>query len=62
MAGAGFAVTKGARRITQIGGRLPRADKSLANRKNRRQVRQEVQARGVEADVVMKLWTERDVL
>jgi len=59
---AGFAVTREARRVTRIGGRLPQADKSLANRKNRRQVRQEVQAHGAEADVVMKLWTERDVL
>ena len=55
-------VTKGARRITRIGGRLPREDKALANRKNRRQAHQEVRAHGEDADVLPKLWTERDVL
>ena len=55
-------MTKGARRITRIGGRLPREDKALANRKNRRQAHQEVRAHGEDADVLPKLWTERDVL
>ncbi len=62
MPGAGFAVTLGARRVTRIGGRLPREDKALANRKNRRHAHQELHARGADADILPKLWTERDVV
>jgi len=63
MAGAGFAVTKGARRATRVGGRLGTEDKSAANRHNRRQVRVVVHVAGVDADVwPPKLWTDWDVI
>jgi hypothetical protein len=62
MVGAGFTVTKGARRITRLGGRLTRADKASANRRARRHVRQRMHARGVDAELAPKLWTERQVL
>jgi len=62
MPGAGLAVTKGARGITRIGGRLSRKEKALANRKNRRQAHQQLRARGADADILPKLWTDFDVL
>jgi hypothetical protein len=62
MRGAGFAVTKGARRITRIGGRLRHVEKAAANRKNRRHAHQQFQTHGEDADLAPKLWTERNVL
>jgi len=62
MVGAGFAVTVGARRITRIGGRLRRAEKAAANRKNRRHLHQQLQAHGEDADLEPKLWTDWDVI
>ena len=62
MVGAGFAVTKNARRITRIGGHLGSIEKADANRKNRRHTKQEIQAHGVDADIIPKIWTERDVI
>ena len=60
--GAGFAVTKGARRITRIGGHLRALDKAIANRKNRRHTKQDLQARGADALLTPKLWTDYDVI
>lgn len=60
MPGAGFAVTKGARCATRIGGRLRAVEKAFANRRNRRQGQREV--RGADADVVAKLYTDFDVI
>lgn len=62
MAGAGFAVTKMARRATRIGGSLNHADKAWANRRNRRHARQELRAHGEDADLTPKLWTDYDVV
>jgi hypothetical protein len=62
MPGAGFTVTKAARRATRIGGRLCADDKALANRRSRRHLRQERHARGEDADVTPKLWTDWDVI
>ncbi len=62
MPGAGFAVTKSARRITRLGGRLSHEDKALANRKNRKQTKQELQTRMPDADITPKLWTDWDLL
>lgn len=55
MAGAGFSVTKGARHITRTGGRLRAIDKAIANRKNRRHTKQDLQARGADALLTPKL-------
>ncbi len=62
MPGAGFAVTKGARRATRIGGRLRAEEKSFANRRNRRQAHHELRANGTDADIVPKLYTDYDVI
>ena len=62
MAGAGFAITWSARRITRVGGRLTHEEKAFANRRNRRQVKQALLARGDDADIVPKLWTDWDVI
>jgi hypothetical protein len=62
MPGAGFAVTKGARRITRIGGHLRALDKAIANRKNRRHTKQDLHARGADALLTPKLWTDYDVI
>jgi hypothetical protein len=62
MPGAGFAVTKMARRATRIGGSLNQADKAWANRRNRRHVRQELHVHGENAEITPKLWTDWDVI
>jgi hypothetical protein len=63
MPGAGFAVTKDARRAANtIGGRLGAADKARANRRNRHRARLELQARGEDAHLTPKLWTGWDVV
>jgi hypothetical protein len=62
MAGGGSAVTKGARRITKLGGRLGHEEKALANRKNRRHARRELHAHGEDAVITPKLWTDFDVI
>lgn len=61
MPGAGFAVTKMARTITRIAGHLGRAEKTAANRKNRRHLNQQLRAHGEDADLTPKLWTDYDV-
>jgi len=62
MPGAGFAVTKGARLATHIGGRLRHVEKAAANRKNRRHAHQQLRAYGEDADLSPKLWTDWDVI
>jgi hypothetical protein len=62
MHGAGFAITKGARRATRIGGRLRAVEKAAANRANRRQLKQELHLRGVDAEQLPHLWTDWDVI
>jgi hypothetical protein len=63
MPGAGFAVTKGARQITfWRGGRLNTSIKAYANRRNRRSLRQQLHARGENADLAPKLWTDWDTI
>jgi hypothetical protein len=63
MRGAGFAVTKTARHAARtIGGTLNHEDKALANRRNRRHLRQDLQRHGEEADLLPKLWTDYDVI
>ena len=62
MPGAGFAVTRGARRITRVGGRLRHVEKAAANRKNRRRAHQQLQAHGEDADLAPKLWTDWDTI
>jgi hypothetical protein len=62
MIGSGFAVMKGARRATRIGGSLRAEDKALANRRNRRHVREQVRKHGESADLTPKLWTDRNVI
>ena len=58
----GFAITKGARRATRIGGSLSRVDKAKANRRNRHHVRQHVREHGAAADPMPKLWTDWDII
>jgi hypothetical protein len=59
MRGAGFAITKGARRATfTTGGRVNASIKAYANRRNRRGLRQELHARGADAGLAPKRWTE----
>jgi len=62
MNGAGFAVTKDARTITKIGGRLGRIEKALANRRNRRHIRRDLHTHGEDATLLPKLFTSWDVL
>lgn len=62
MAGAGFAVTKGARKAARIGGSLSSFDKHKANRRNRRRAKQDLLARGENADFCPKLHTDWDVI
>jgi hypothetical protein len=62
MPGAGFAVTKTARRATRIGGHLRREEKARANRRNRRHAHQELRTRGEDAVLAPKLWTDWDVI
>ncbi len=62
MRGAGFAVTKGARRITAVGGSLDAHDKALANRRNRRHLKQDLAEHGEDAELLPKLWTDWDVI
>jgi hypothetical protein len=58
-----FAVTKAARRITfRTGGRINSSIKAYANRRNRRGLRQELHARGEDADLAPKLWTDWDTV
>ena len=61
MPAAGYAVTKGARRITRKAGSLTARMKALANRRNRRSVRVQVHVQGADADVQPKLFTDWDV-
>ena len=62
MRGAGFAITRDARRATRIGGHLGSAEKATANRRNRRAARAELRARGEDALLVAKLYTGWDVI
>lgn len=62
MNGAGFAVTKCARRAVRVGGELGRIEKRVANRRNRRRFHQELRSRGEDAAFVPKLWTGWDVI
>jgi hypothetical protein len=62
MPGAGFAVTRCARHDTRFGGRLGRAEKSFANRRNRRRSKQELSRRGEDSLFTPKLYTGWDVI
>lgn len=62
MPGAGFNITKGARRATRIGGRLSHEEKSLANRRARRRTHQELHVCGEDALFEPVLWTDWDVI
>jgi hypothetical protein len=61
MRGAGFAVTKAAGRVT-AGVRVNASIKAYANRRNRRGLRQQLHARGADADLTPKLWTDWDTI
>jgi hypothetical protein len=62
MKGAGFAVTKGARRATRIGGSLGAGSKARANRRNRRRAKKELRTRGEDALFMPLLWADWDVI
>jgi hypothetical protein len=62
MPGAGFSVTKMARRATRIGGRVNHTEKACANRRNRRHLRQELHVHREDAVLTPKLWTDWDVI
>jgi hypothetical protein len=62
MPGAGFAVTKRARRASHfIGGRLTSVEKRDANRGNRRHLKLDLRVHGEDAQLTPKLWTDWDV-
>ena len=63
MPGAGCTVTRDAREAAhRIGGVLNGPVKALANRRNRRRVKQEIHLKGVDADVTTRLYTGWDVI
>jgi hypothetical protein len=59
---SGFAVTKGARRVTKIGGTMGREEKALANRRNRRRLNEDLRINGEDAALTPILFTDWDVI
>ncbi len=60
--GAGFTITRSARRATRIGGHLGGEEKALACRRNRRRLRQDLREHGEDALLEPALWTDWDVI